>query len=520
MWLNASRFIDVKSYYIIPLILFLGSFLIYSYNLEGQPWHGDEINYLGWAGNYIHLIKNGDFGNSCLISIDNCNLLFHVPAFGATYSPIRMLLIGLPMSVENQNRGDFFNWSCFWNKCYDAHKAPTIQQMAAGRQLSPFFGSLTIVILFLIGKILFNRYVGLIAALLFLFYDLWFWYSRSIMTEVHYIFFCMLSLLLLLYSFKTERPKIKYIILSAVTFGFALNSKLLAVDFSALFLGIILFGSLFKGQVSIISGKRRIPKISLLIFVFFSISLLSFVMTEPGFYKNPLYQIQLMKSDMDNYNRDVWFIGYPTVQGLDIVRVLSLFHYTLFPSFMQYHIDEPYFKISSDYNWSNPQTYSSIALTIFFLIGLGYSVKRVTKLKDDVSKALVLIWFVSTLILTLAIARDFSLERYLLPFLISMIVIASYGFWNFIKNIPYNKIKIAFAVYFVFAHSVTALYYWKVIYFSPGPMWFNPLPYGTLQESLYHPFTLVVNAIFVAFFLFMLIIRFRKRISVKQISNH
>jgi len=149
---------------------------MYSYNLEGQPRHGDEINYLGWAGNYIHLIENGDIGNSCLASIDNCGSLYHIPAHGATYSPLRMVLIGLPMSLEHQDTGDYYDWSCYWFTCYNFHNAPTISQMAAGRALSPVFGALGVVVAFLIGKILFNRTTGIIFSLFFIFYNLWVWF--------------------------------------------------------------------------------------------------------------------------------------------------------------------------------------------------------------------------------------------------------------------------------------------------------------------------------------------------------
>ena len=212
-------------------MLFLVSTLVYSYNLEGQPRHGDEINYLGWAGNYIHLVNSGDLSNPCLISIDNCNLLYHIPAHGATYSPLRMILIGFPLSLEHQDTGNYYDWSCYWFTCYDFHDAPTIQQMASGRTLSPIFGALTVIVVFLIGKILFNRNVGIIFSLLFMFYNLWVWYSRTIMTEVHYIFFSMLALLLLLYSFKTGHLRIKYLVFSGIAFGCAFTSKFYLLNF-------------------------------------------------------------------------------------------------------------------------------------------------------------------------------------------------------------------------------------------------------------------------------------------------
>jgi len=477
--------------------------------LEGQPRHGDEINYLGWAGNYIHLINNGDFSNSCLTSIDHCNSLYHIPAHGATYSPLRMILIGFPLSLAHQDTGDYYDWSCYWFTCYNFHNAPTVSQMAAGRMFSPIFGALTIVVSFLIGKVLFNRYVGIIFSLLFLFYNLWIWYSRTIITEVHYIFFSMLALLFLLYSFKNGHTKIKYLIFSGIAFGCALTSKLLAVEFSFLFIGIILLNSICQKQSDV--GTKRILKICLLIFAFFSIAIFSFLLTEPGFYKNPLLQIVTMKTDMDNYNRDVWFIAYPTIQGLQPTRMLLLFHYALFPSPIDHQIPGAYPNSTFNIGWNGPPTNSSIPLTIFFIMGFGYLIQKMRRFRDCIPETLCLIWFVSTFVMTLMIARDLSLERYLLPFLISIISIGSYGLWNFTKNISNNKIKITFIAYFLFAHAVTSMYYWQKIYLSPNTFWTNPLPYGTLQESLANPFTLFVNSTFLIFFIYLLVIRFRNK---------
>ncbi|MGI0018579.1 MAG: ArnT family glycosyltransferase [Nitrosotalea sp.] len=503
--------IRVKSRYTIPLALFLVSVLIYSYNLEGQPRHGDEINYLGWAGNYIHLINSGDLANSCLISIDNCNLLYHIPAHGATYSPLRMILIGVPLSLEHQDTGDYYDWSCYWFTCYNFHNAPTIQQMAAGRALSPIFGALGVVVAFLIGKILFNRNVGIIFSILFMFYNLWVWYSRTIMTEVHYIFFSMLALLLLLYSFRTGHLRIRYLVVSGIAFGCAFTSKLLSVEFSILFASIILFYGLSQRQPV---DRRHVLKVSLTIAAFFLIAILGFLLTEPGFYKNPIHQVMVIKSDMDNYNRDVWFIAYPTIQGLEPTRMLLLFHYTLFPSPIDHTIPGAYPNSTFKLGWNNPQTNSSIPLTVFFFVGIGFMINKIRKFKDCIPESLVLIWFVSTFFTTLMIARDLSLERYMLPFLISIIVIASYGFWSFTRCITSKKIQISFIACTLFAHAVTSMSYWQKIYFSPGTFWTNPLPYGTFQESLANPFMLIVNTIFVVFFACMIVIGFKNKTKV------
>jgi hypothetical protein len=508
--MSRIHFTNIKSRYTIPLVLFFVATLMYAYNLEGQPRHGDEINYLGWAGNYIHLINNGDLSNSCLISIDNCSLLYHIPAHGATYSPLRMILIGLPLSLEHQDTGNYYDWSCYWFTCYNFHEAPTVQQMAAGRTFSPIFGALTVVVAFLIGKILFNRNVGMIFSLLFMFYNLWVWYSRTIMTEVHYIFFSMLALLLLLYSFKTGRLRIKYLVLSGIAFGCAFTSKLLSVEFSILFAGIILLNGLSQKKSERLD-KKWILKTSLTIIAFFLIAILVFLLTEPGFYENPINQITVIKTDMDNYNRDVWFIAYPTIQGLEPTRMLSLFHYALFPSPITHTIPGAYPNSTFKIGWNSPFTNSSLPLTVFFFVGMTYMIQKIRKFKDCIPESLLLIWFVSTFFTTLMIARDLSLERYMMPFLISVIIIASYGFWSFTRHITSKKMQIFFMACALFAHATTSISYWQKIYFSPGIFWTNPLPYGTFQESFTNPFTLIVNVIFAIFFAGMIIIRFRDK---------
>ena len=335
------------------------------------------------------------------------------------------------------------------------------------------------------------------------------------MTEVHYVFFSMLSFLLLLCAVRKEGLKLKYLIASAVSFGLALSTKILAVEFSVLFLGIIIFGVFSKYKPGY--SKRNILKIMFSIFIFFSVSGLSLFLTEPGFYHNPINAITLMKSDMDNYNRDVWYIGYPTIHGIQFDRILVLFHYTIFPSFIEKQVSDPHLNLNGSFGWTFPPTFSSIPLSIFFFIGLGFLVNRVFRSRTWSSEAVLLLWFASTFLFTLLIARDFSLERYLLPFLISIIFIASYGLWAFIKNVTDNKTKIVFSIYFIFVHLMTSLSYWQKIYFSPETTWVNPLHYGTLQESFDYILTFMLNVIFVGFLLYIAIIQIRHRTS-KQIE--
>ncbi len=87
-----------KGYYIIPILLFVFSFVIYSYNLEGQTPHGDELTYLGWGGVYFDLIKEGDFDNPCLKNLANCELLYQPSGqYEISYTPVRNFLVGFSL---------------------------------------------------------------------------------------------------------------------------------------------------------------------------------------------------------------------------------------------------------------------------------------------------------------------------------------------------------------------------------------------------------------------------------------
>jgi len=152
-------------YYIIPILLFSFSIVIYSYSLESQPSHLDEIVYLSWGGPYFDIVTEGDFDNPCLKGLADCELLYDPdwPGHNVNYSPIRNFLVGFGYYLTTgDTKGTFYEWSCMWFPCWDPNNFfPTPEEFASGRFFSPIFGSLTIVLAFFIGKILFNRTTGL-----------------------------------------------------------------------------------------------------------------------------------------------------------------------------------------------------------------------------------------------------------------------------------------------------------------------------------------------------------------------
>jgi len=237
-----------KYNFIIPALLLISSFSLYSYNLEGQSPHGDELLYLSWGGVFFDSLKEGDLNSPCLKNLRDCELLFSPEdkfgtGFHLSYTPLRNFFVGFGQYLTTgENKGDFYEWSCKWYPCWDNEYIPSREELSSGRFFSAIFGSLTIVVAFFIGKTLFNRTTGLFFSLMLLFLSLWVVNSRIIMSEVYLYFFILLSILFLLKSFKKENNHWKlFFIFSAISFGIALNIKVIGIEMIIPILVLILF---------------------------------------------------------------------------------------------------------------------------------------------------------------------------------------------------------------------------------------------------------------------------------------
>ena len=210
-------------------------------------------------------------------------------------------------------KGDFYEWSCMWFPCWDQNNFPTPEEFASGRFFSPVFGSLSIVLAFFIGKILFNRTTGLFFSLILLFSGLWLVHSRLIMTEVYLYFFILLSIFLLLKSFKKENNhRIAYFIFGAVSFGLALNIKFFAIEFVIPILVMILFYDSFNEKLNLrfFKNKKNVVKALSLVLVFFVISSMTFIATVPRYHDDSINKILKISDE----SGAVGFASLPTLE--------------------------------------------------------------------------------------------------------------------------------------------------------------------------------------------------------------
>ena len=172
--------------------------------------------------------------------------------------------------------------------------------------------------------------------------------------------------------------------------------------------------------------------------------------------------------------------------------------------FNYYHSPSTEFHGSS-LGWNNPGTYSTVPISLFFIVGLFYILNK--KPNENISSRIfLLVWLVSSFIFSVLIIRAYYFERYFLPLFLLVILISSYGLARFVANID-KKIQIPFVALTVFNNIIAVFVFWKLIYFSPSVEWslnvgnrFAVLPI-TMQDAFEHLIVIIPALIFVAAFL-------------------
>jgi len=422
-------------------------------------------------------------------------------AYNLNYTPIRNFLVGFSQYLTTgENKGDFYEWSCMWAACWDNEYIPSREELSSGRFFSAIFGSLTIVVAFFVGKTLFNRTTGLFFSLILLFYSLWLVNSRLIMSEVYLYFFLLLSIFLLLKSFKKENNHRKlFFILGAISFGFALNIKMLAIELVIPILVMILFYDSFNEKLNFkfFKNRKNILKVISFVLIFFVISSITFVATFPRYYDDTLNQITKIREEAD-----LGFVSFPTAEKNYLYRTLLTLQITLLPYLMDPFVydvfpDEAQ-KTTLIQSRGDPQNFSTIPLSLFFFIGLIYMIRKIKTGNLNFSEFALLVWFTSVFIfITLFVDRS-GLERYYLPIMFPVMLIASHALWKFIKQIQNQKEKILFFMSFIIAHSLYIISFFNDIYFSSAK-WGSPLDMSS-KYSLNDPLVYVSSIIFVVIF--------------------
>jgi len=510
--MQKSLFFRSSRYYLIPILLFIFSFVIYSYNLSGQPLYGDEMTHFAWGGNYFDLIKKGELDHPCIKTLEGCGLLY--PARNLNYNPIFLFFVGFGQFLTTgENEGNFYSNSCLGigNPCWDPALAPSLEEITNTRFFSPIFGSLGIVLAFLIGKNLFDRTIGLSFSLILLFHSMWLIHSRSVLLEVYLHFFILLSILLLLKSFKkTNNHRILFFISGSISFGIALNIKLVAVETLLPILVMIFFYYSYNEKLNFqfFKNRKNLLKAISLAFIFFVIFSMSFIASFPRYYDNTLNQLL----DLEE-NTKTGFVSLPTAEKNYLFRILGTLQITLLPYLMDSLIDDVFSEEAEKTRLlAPPPTFSTIPLSLFFFVGLISMIKKIKNRNLKFSEFLLLVWFTSTFIFSVLIIDFLWIGRYYLPLMFPIMFIAAYALGDFIKQIQNQKEKILFFTLFITANSLYIISFFDELYFS-NIRWYSPLPV-TSQHALIDPVVSVSTIIFIGVS-FLIYLRVKLKTSTK-----
>jgi outer membrane protein assembly factor BamB len=161
---------------------------IFFVNLGSGPlWAADEQTYSQWA---FHMVKTGDYLNPWA---------FGELALWIGKPPLFMWLMSLSYQIFGVNNFA----SRFW---------------------SAVFGALSLVVVFYLGRKLYNLYVGFLSALVLGTFTTFYVFARHAMTDVTFVFLILASIYFVLLSEKTEKTN-QYVVLSGLFFGLALMTK-------------------------------------------------------------------------------------------------------------------------------------------------------------------------------------------------------------------------------------------------------------------------------------------------------
>ncbi|PVX27737.1 MAG: hypothetical protein CW716_00745 [Candidatus Bathyarchaeum sp.] len=193
--------------YIMVILVFSIQFFV---NLGNSPlWIADEQTYARWA---YHMIRTGDYVTPWA---------YGEVAIWMGKPPLVMWLMSLSYQVFGVN-----NFATrFW---------------------SPVFGTLSLILVFYLGKELFNRHVGFISALVSGTFVTFYSFARHAMTDMPLVFFSLASIYFLLLSGKNKNSN-KYAALSGLFLGLAFMTK----QVQALLIPVIAFAYLVTTQKSL-----------------------------------------------------------------------------------------------------------------------------------------------------------------------------------------------------------------------------------------------------------------------------
>ena len=482
-----------KIFVIVPILLFFSAFSIFSYNLDQMPWNGDEVVYFYPAYvNYFELILQGDLFNECwkdkLFCEDPDRLsglrigkLGSQEAWQSLPAIVPILLTGTSFNLFGDNDDPAFSY----------------ENLTAARAVSPVLGALIVVFVFYIGKLLFNRFVGISFALLVLFHGLIIFNSRLIMLEIFAHFLLIFSFLLFVKSISDGKINLKILLFSAFLCSLGLMTKAYeVVALVPIVIILIILRNDFRKKIDKHLIRNRFFTNSLPISLLFCVVVVSvFFIVQPFFWGQPIEQVNWLMEGVDNYHS---FHPPFSPEVQPHYNIGAIFSATIAP------IADLYcYNFSDDCpNFGGPgntviSNFSTVPLTILFIIGIGFLAVDLRKKNFEFSKLILVSWYFLTFLMLALTIDSYQYDRYWIGLFFPMMFIASYGTYRLTKDL--NKfITFTFLAISILTHALSVFIFWEILYAGPTFEIIPPFPIS-LQESITIPLIYSFNIIFCIF---------------------
>lgn len=410
----------------IGVILFIIVLIPFLSNLESQRFHADENEWLHSTKYFKLFFIDRDFGNrqwKDWLAFDN-------PPVGRYILGFALLLGGYGGRIEELANMDLWDFARDYKWNVSHGRMPPKELLLVGRFSMAIMGSLACLLLYCIGKVILNRRVGIMTAILLAFNPLMLLCGQRAMTDTPLIFFLTANILLITFFYNAFlKGKIRKAFFLAgliglniaLSTGTKLNGGIAAIVFAAFCIYLIIIKvwqyrsskDVFPGTFAMLKKDHQVKMIltSLLIAIFISLSV--FVGLNPYLYQRPLkgqavmlyHRMQVVKGQQKGFGSAITSISQ---------KVQFVIQRTLIPG--NYATLSSIFKIPIDF--------------ILFLIGLFLLTYEEGKhlLKDTrpTYYSVLILWVILTFVLIVAwIPLDWG--RYYLPVVPCVVMVTGYG---------------------------------------------------------------------------------------------
>jgi len=242
---------------VVAVLVTLASWTFLFTQVERTRFHGDESGWIS-AGVYsTELIMRGDFDRESW----NC---FDCAEWGSLNMQVGKLLVGLPHAMDRSARGRgffrFYDFEASRAENVRENRIPPPDILRRARIASTVFGAVCCLLIFAIGYLSFNVFVGVLASVLLATHPLFVSSATRAMTDVHLSMFllalCLAGVLLSRAGFRWAPWR--YGAVLGVIAGLACSVKITGLVIGGGFVAATLVREHFRGVLSLRDASRAL----------------------------------------------------------------------------------------------------------------------------------------------------------------------------------------------------------------------------------------------------------------------